>query len=309
MYLSLSISVWLTLLLAPLAGGLRVRIFIIFHDCGHGSFFKSKKANDILGSICGVLTLTPYYQWRHTHSIHHANSGVLEKRLETEVLPMTFKKYLRDSGDVLTLTVNEYRQLTSVQKLVYRVYRHPVMLFLVLPALFFVVLQRFASPKVARRERYSIYGTNLAIFAVVGLVGSLIGFGPYLMVELMIVLVTTTVGGWLFYVQHHFEQTYWQPRESWDFAQAALQGSSYYKLPWLLQWFTGNIGFHHIHHLSPRVPNYYLPRCHKASPLFRQTKAITFWSSMRSIFSNLWDEEQQKMVAFAHLKTQSQGLD
>ena len=302
-YLSLSFAWWLALLLAPLAAGFRVRLFIIFHDCAHGSFFQSKRANAILGSISGVLTLTPYYQWRHKHALHHANSGVLEYRGGGEVMPMSLKTYLRNNGDILTLTVKEYVQLSAWQRLVYRIYRHPVMLFLVLPALLFLILNRFPGLGTSRRERYSVYGTNLAILAVI-LVAGLLGVNlwSFLVVELLIAVLTSSVGGWLFYVQHSFEQTYWQPRAEWDFATAALRGSSYYKLPLLLQWFTGNIGFHHIHHLSPRVPNYYLSRCHRGSPLFQQTRAITFWSALRSVFSNLWDEEQQKMIAFGHLK-------
>lgn len=302
MYLSLSYSYWLTLVLAPLAAGCHVRTFIIFHDCGHGSFFKAAWANDVLGFICGILCLTPYYHWRHAHALHHATSGNLGRRVTGDVMPMSWSKYVDTNGSILTLTVKEYLQLSTWERAVYRVYRQPFVLFVLVPTFLFVVLHRFASADGGKKERYSVIGTNLALLAVSLLLIANIGIVPFLLVEVPIVILTTTIAVWLFYVQHQFEETYWEPKSHWDFVSAALQGSSYYKLPQVLQWFTGNIGFHHIHHLSPRIPNYYLQKCHEASQLFQQTRAITIWASGKTIFANLWDEEQRKMVGFRQLK-------
>lgn len=308
MYVSLTYSYWLTLALAPLAAGFQLRLFIIFHDCGHHSFFKSGWANDWLGSISGGLCFTPYFHWRHLHALHHTTVGNLGRRIEGELLPLTMKKYTENNGDVLTLTVKEYQQLSSGEKLVYRFYRNPLLLFLVMPLLLFVVLHRFANPKTARRERQSVYWTNLALLAVILGLGFSIGFVPLLLVELPILAIASSVGVWLFYVQHQFEESYWEQAGEWNFVVAALQGSSYYKLPALLQWFTGSIGFHHIHHLSPKVPNYYLQKCHNANPLFQQTRPVNMRSGLKSIFLRLWDEEQQKMIGFGADKLKSEEL-
>lgn len=303
MYAALGYSYWLTLALAPLAVGCHIRTFIIFHDCCHGSFFKAGWANDLLGFICGVICLTPYYHWRHSHALHHASSGDLGRRINDEMLPMALRKYTGTNGNILTLTVKEYARLSPWQQLVYRIYRHPLILFVLIPTLLFLVLHRFGSAKTGKRERLSVLFTNLAILSVSLLLILNIGLLPFLLVELPIIVLTSSLAVWLFYVQHQFEQAYWEQKPDWDFVRAALEGSSYYKLPRLLQWFTGNIGFHHIHHLSPRVPNYYLERCHRASLLFQQTQALTLRSGLRTIFANLWDEEQRKMVRFHHLKS------
>jgi acyl-lipid omega-6 desaturase (Delta-12 desaturase) len=302
MYLSLTFSYLLTLLLTPLAAGFHIRAFIIFHDCGHGAFFKSNRANNLLGSICGVICFTPYYHWRHSHALHHATSGDLGRRVQGGVLPMSLKRYTQIHGSILTLTVKEYRQLSGWERWIYRLYRNPFVLFGLLPTFLFVVLHRFSAADVGKRERYSVYGTNLALLAVSLFLIMTIGLIPFLLVEVPILILTTSIAAWLFYVQHQYEQAYWEQTPQWDFAKAALQGSSYYKLPHVLQWFTGNIGFHHIHHLSPRIPNYYLQPCHEANPLFQQTPAITLQSGMNSIFSNLWDEDQHKMVSFRYFK-------
>lgn len=290
MYLSLTYSYWLTLALALPTGGLLVRIFIIQHDCGHGSFFKSRKANDYLGSVCGLLTLTPYYYWRKSHAIHHASAGNLEER---------------GVGDIYTMTVKEYLQQSHWGRLKYRFYRHPLVLFGLAPIFLFVVLHRFPLPesKSWKRERASVWGTNLAIVGAVALLSLAIGFKAFLLIQLPITLVATTLGTWLFFVQHQFEDTYWAKEGEWDYTLAALRGSSYYKLPKILQWFTGNIGFHHIHHLSPRIPNYLLEKCHEENPLFQQVVVLTLGSSFRSIFLSLWDEEQRRLVSFRELKS------
>jgi acyl-lipid omega-6 desaturase (Delta-12 desaturase) len=298
MFLSLDYSYWLTLALAPLAAGFQLRVFIILHDCGHQSFFKSQKANDILGSICGVISFTAYYHWRHFHALHHATVGDLGRRVEGELLPMTIKKYALNNGDVLTLTLKEYQDLSGWEKLIYRFYRNPVLLFIVAPLLLFLVLHRFANPRASRRERYSVYLTNLAILAMLLVLVFTVGLGPLLLVGLPMVIISSTTGVWLFYVQHQFEETYWERGKQWNFVVAALKGSSYYKLPVILQWFTGNIGFHHIHHLNPRIPNYFLQKCHNSSPLFQQTESIGVKIGLKSIFLSLWDEEQKKMIGF-----------
>ncbi|MDB5082327.1 MAG: Fatty acid desaturase [Chloroflexi bacterium] len=299
MFQSLNYSYWLTLALAPLAAGFQLRVFIILHDCGHQSFFKSQKANDILGSICGVISFTAYYHWRHFHALHHATVGDLGRRVEGELLPMTIKKYALNNGDVLTLTLNEYQNLSGWEKLIYRFYRHPVLLFVVAPLLLFMVLHRFANSRASRRERYSVYLTNLAILAMLLALVFTIGLVPLLLVTLPMVILSSTAGVWLFYIQHQFEDTYWEKGKQWNFVVAALKGSSYYKLPLVLQWFTGNIGFHHIHHLNPRIPNYNLQKCHDANPLFQQTDAIGIKVGLRSIFLSLWDEEEKKMIGFS----------
>jgi omega-6 fatty acid desaturase (delta-12 desaturase) len=288
MYLSLDVSYWLTVALAVPAAGFLTRIFIILHDCGHGSFFKSTKANNILGTICGVFSLTPYYQWRHNHAVHHATSGDLDRRATWDV-PLTY-------------TVKEYQALPGWKKLFYRAYRHPIGLFVVAPSLLFIVAQRFSSPGSGRRERWSVVFTNLAILAILMVLGYFGGFGKILSIQLPITLIAGTMGIWLFYVQHQFEDTYWEHRAEWDFAEAALQGASYYKLPRLLQWFTGNIGLHHIHHLSSRIPNYALQACHDENPALQKVSTITLLTSLKCISLRLWDEETQKLVGFGHLK-------
>lgn len=288
MYRSLSISYWITAPLAILAGGFMVRIFIIFHDCGHGSFFKSRTANNILGFITGVLTFTPYFHWRWDHSLHHASAGDLDRR---------------GWGDVWTLTVQEYLEASRWKRFAYRLARHPVVLFVIAPLFLFLVKHRFPYVKASRRERNSVYWTNLAILGLASTLTWILGLEAYLLIQLTVMAVGGTAGVWLFYVQHQFEGVYWERGDQWDYAKAALQGSSFYKLPKILQWFSGNIGFHHIHHLSPRIPNYHLERCHKAEPLFQKVKAITLFSSFKSLTFRLWDEQCRKLVGYRHLRT------
>lgn len=292
MYRSLEISYWLTLALAIPAVGFYTRTFIIFHDCGHGSFFRSKKANTIIGYLTGVITFTPYHQWRHDHAIHHATAGDLDRR---------------GTGDVLTLTVDEYLELPFWKRLGYRLYRNPFVLLLLGPPLMFTIGYRFSHPTAGRRERASVYWTNLALLAIVVGLSWAIGIKAYLMVQLPIIIIASSVGVWLFYVQHNFEGAYWVRHDEWDYAKAGLRGSSYYKLPKILQWFTGNIGFHHIHHLSPRIPNYYLERCQKENLIFQQVKPLTFISSLKSMNLRLWDEQGRRLVGYRHLKIVKEG--
>jgi omega-6 fatty acid desaturase (delta-12 desaturase) len=288
MYLGLAISWWLTVPLVIVAGGLLVRLFIIFHDCGHGSYFKSRRANNVLGFITGALTFTPYFHWRWEHAIHHASAGDLDRR---------------GTGDVWTLTVQEYLASSRGNRFAYRLARNPVVLFALAPLFMFLVKQRFASSKASPRERRSVYWTNLAIVGIGAALSGVFGLQAYLLIQAGVMMVAGSAGVWLFYVQHQFEGVYWERRKEWDFAAAALQGSSFYKLPKILQWFSGNIGFHHIHHLSPRIPNYNLERCHKSEPLFQTVKPVTFFASFKSFTFRLWDEPRHKLVSFGYLRT------
>ena len=264
-----------------------MRLFIIHHDCGHGSFFKSRKANDIWGFITGVLTFTPYQLWRWEHAIHHSASGDLDRR---------------GLGSVWTMTVQEYLEASRWKRLAYRLTRNPFVLFLIAPFFLFVIRQRFSSKGASRRERHSVHWTNLAIVGMAIGLSLIFGLKAYLVIQLTMVMVAGSAGVWLFYVQHQFEGVYWQRHEKWDYLAAALHGSSFYKLPRILQWFSGNIGFHHIHHLSPRIPNYNLERCHNAEPLFQTVPPITLYSSLKSLTFRLWDEERRRLIGFGHLK-------
>jgi len=287
MYLSLGVSWWLLVPLAVLAGAFLVRVFIIFHDCGHGSYFKSRAANDIVGFITGLLTFTPFYQWRWDHALHHATSGHLDKR---------------GTGDLWTLTVQEYLESSRWKRFAYRLARNPILLFVVAPVFVLLIKQRFPSPKANKRERHSVYWMNLAILGMVVALSLVFGFKAYLLIQLTAMAVAGSAGFWLFYVQHQFEGVYWERGSDWDYTAAALQGSSFYKLPRILQWFTGNIGYHHIHHLSARIPNYNLERCHKADPLFQQVKPLTLLASLRTLTLRLWDENRKKLISFRQLK-------
>lgn len=289
MYLSLDISYWLTLLLAVPAAFMVVRIFIIQHDCGHGSFFKSRDANDLWGVICSLFTLTPYHYWKQGHSIHHASAGNLEAR---------------GIGDIYTMTVSEYLSSSKWERFKYRIYRNPVVLFLVIPTILFVILYRFpiARSKSLKPTYPSIYYTNLILGGIFVLTGLTLGFTEVLMIQLPVTFISSTAGVWLFYVQHQFEETYWANDEAWNFTLSALQGSSYFKLPKILQWATGNIGYHHIHHLSPKIPNYHLEKCHKENPVFQQAVTLTLLTSFKTMFLSLWEENQKKLVSFRYLK-------
>jgi omega-6 fatty acid desaturase (delta-12 desaturase) len=287
MYFALQVSWWLVVPLAILAGALTVRIFIIFHDCGHGSFIKSRRANDILGFVSGMLTFTPYFHWRWEHALHHGNSGDLDRR---------------GVGDIWTMTVQEYLESSRWKRFAYRLARNPFILFVVAPAFLFIFRQRFASSSANPRERRSVWWMNLAIAAMATGLSLLFGWKAYLIIQLTVTVVAGACGVWLFYVQHQFEDAYWERSGEWDYTMAALQGSSFYKLPKILQWFSGNIGFHHIHHLSPRIPNYNLERCHESHPLFQRVKPLTFLESFKTMSYRLWDEKLRKLVSFRHIK-------
>ncbi len=287
-YLSLSVSYWLTLLLAVPTAGCLVRIFIIQHDCGHGSFFNNRKWNDRVGKICGIFTLVPYYQWRKSHAIHHANSGKLGD--------------MRGVGDIYTMTVDEYFHASKWRQFGYRVFRNTFFLIGLVPFFFFAIGYRF-SDKLTKgqgweKERQSVYMTNLGILIMAGLAIWAVGLKPFLLVQIPLTYVATTAGVWFFFVQHQYEDAYWAKDEDWSYVDAALKGSSYYKLPRILQWFSGNIGFHHIHHLSPRIPNYKLEETYNADPLFRDVNELTLRSSFGTLELGLWDEDEQRLIRF-----------
>ena len=284
---SLEYGYWITLLLAVPAAGLLVRFFVIQHDCGHGSFFRSRSANDALGRLIGVLILTPYADWRNAHAIHHASSGNLGRR---------------GVGDISTLTVKEYASLPRRKRLAYRLYRHPLVLFGIGPCYQFLLRHRLPAELLhaGRRAWVSTLSTNLLILGVAAIMVSTIGLERLLMVHLPIVVMASTAGVWLFYIHHQFENTYWEQQQDWDSRTAAMQGSSCYELPSALRWFTGDIGLHHIHHLSSRIPNYRLRECLEANPEL-EVRRLTMAESWKAIWLALWDEEQGRLVGFRHL--------
>lgn len=290
MYRSLEISYWLTLALAVPAAGFLVRTFIIFHDCCHGSFLQSKRATDIVGFVTGVLTFTPYDRWRREHSMHHATAGDLDRRDQ--------------GGEIWTLTVDEYRASPLRTRIAYRFYRSPLVMLTVGPSFLFLFKHRFSYRGARRRERLNVYWTNVGVVAFVGLLIWLMGLRAYLMIQLPIMIFGGAVAVWLFYVQHQYEGVYWDRHDQWDYTRAAIEGSSFYELPRILHWFTGNIGYHHIHHLSPRVPNYLLPKCHAENPSLAPTRPLTVLASLKSLRLRLWDEEHQEMVGFRYLREQ-----
>ncbi|MFB5189333.1 fatty acid desaturase [Alicyclobacillus fastidiosus] len=286
-YMSLSVSVWITLAITLIASGFFLRIFIIFHDCCHHSFFKSRKANELVGIVTGILTFFPYHQWKYEHSVHHATSSNLTKR---------------GTGDMWTLTVSEYQNLSAIRRMRYRLYRNPFVMFGLGPLQLFLIEYRFNRKGAGRKERLNTYLTNLVLAATTAILCLTLGWRGVLLVEGPILYISGVVGIWLFYVQHQFEDTYFEEADKWDYVSAALQGSSYYKLPKLLQWVTGNIGFHHIHHLGPRVPNYNLQRVHDSYPALQNVPSVGVFSSLRSLRYRLWDEGNKKFVRFRDIR-------
>jgi len=286
MYFSLSVSYWLTLALAVPTALLAIRLFVIHHDCGHRSLFKSKKANDTVGFWLGVLVFTPYECWRREHAVHHANSGDLDRRY--------------GPGEIHTMTVEEYRNANWKQKLGYRIYRNPLFLFGVGPFLHFIIRQRLTLgvPKTWKQERRSIHLTNLALVPILTFMCWLVGPWQFLIIHVPVMWIAAQIGVWMFYVQHQYEDAFWKKHEDWDYVDAAIQGSSYYRLPKLLQWFTASIGVHHVHHLDSRIPNYNLQRCHDDNPEFKQAVVLTLRESLSCMFLKLWDDKQQKLVSY-----------
>lgn len=275
---------WGLLLIVPAALFL-VRMFMIQHDCGHQAFFKSKTANDWVGRACGVLTLTPYDYWRRTHAVHHGTHGNLDRR---------------ELGGIDTLTVAEYQALSPLRRLLYRLYRHPLVMFGIGPAYLFVIQHRipYGEMRAGWRPWFEIMATNLAIAALFTCSILLGGLGPFLMVHLPVVVLAATVGVWLFYVQHQFEDTHWSRAGDWDLHEAAFQGSSHYDLPGPLKWMTAHIGVHHVHHLNSRIPFYRLPKVLKDNPALAEAKKLTLWESFKCVPLALWDEGSGRLVSF-----------
>jgi len=281
------ISFWLTLPFIILASGFLVRVFIIFHDCGHGSFFKFKKLNIIVGKACGILAFTPYHRWTDSHRLHHQSVGNLDKR---------------GFGDVWTLTVDEYQQSGPWQRFLYRLFRQPLLLVLFLGPMSFIVTNRFTTRKMNKKQRLNIYFTNVVMLALAIGTSLLIGWQTFLLIQLPVIYIAAIGGVYLFYLQHQYDDVSWRRTEDWNYHDMALEGSSFFKLPAVLQWFTGNIGFHHVHHLGPTIPNYNLPKCHAENSLFHDVKPITFFRSFHSLRLRLWDETNQKIISFRELR-------
>ncbi|MDC3415958.1 fatty acid desaturase [Aquibacillus salsiterrae] len=286
-YQSIEVSVWLSIVCSVIAAAFVVRIFIIFHDCAHLSFFENKKANRILGTLTGIITHFAYEKWKRSHSIHHATSGNLDKRGE---------------GDIWIMTVDEYLKASVWTRLQYRLYRNPLVMFGFGPIFLFIVNNRFNRKGAKRKERLNTYIINVSIVLIYTALILTIGLQNFLIVQLPILFVSGALGIWLFYVQHQFEDTYFENEDEWDYVKAAVDGSSYYKLPKLLQWITGNIGFHHVHHLAPRVPNYNLEKAHESTPPLQHATTITLKTSLESVRFRLYDEKNKQFITFKEAK-------
>ena len=286
-YATLGVSILLTLALAIPTAGFLVRTFIVFHDCGHGSMLPSKRANAYLGAFTGLLVLAPFTRWRHDHAVHHATSGDLERR---------------GVGDVLTLTVAEYRARTPRGRLAYRLIRNPLVMFGLGPVFAMIIGPRVVAKGARPRMRNSVLATDLALATIAAGLCLLIGWQQFLLVWAPSAMLAGSVGIWLFYVQHQFEDAYWQSADDWTYAEAGLRGSSYLRLPKVLQFFTGNIGLHHVHHLNARIPNYNLQAAHDANPVLHGVPTLSLWDGLRSVRLKLWDEQRGKLVTFAQAR-------
>lgn len=282
-YVLLQYSPWLTALCSILASGFVIRAFIIFHDCTHGSFFKSKKANAIIGNITGIVTSFPYEKWKREHTIHHASSSNLDKR---------------GIGDIDMLTVDEYLEKSKLGRLGYRLYRNPIVMFGLGPLLMVLVLNRFNRKDAKRKERLNTYFNNIVLLVICTTLILIFGWSTFLLVHGLTLFVAGSLGIWLFYIQHTYEDSYFEVDSEWDYVKAAVEGSSYYKLPKVLQWITGNIGFHHVHHLSPRVPNYKLEDAHESIKPLQQATTITLKTSFESIRYKLYDADNYRFISF-----------
>ncbi|MHB9131788.1 MAG: fatty acid desaturase [Armatimonadota bacterium] len=278
---------WSTLVMSVPAAGLLIRTFIFLHDGTHGSFFPSPRANAILGFFVGVLTLTPYGQWRWSHLRHHGAFANLDRR--------------DAGGDIKLMTVEEYRAAPRRRRIKYRLYRHPLVMFGFGSTMLFSIIFRFPSHGAPPQERRSVWLTDGAILAMVAAAGLTIGIQPFLLVMAPVWVIAWTVGVWLFYIQHQFTGVYWARQEEWDFFRASLEGASYYRLPKVLQWFTGNIGLHHLHHLRPRIPNYHLQQAYDETPAVQAVKPVTLRSSLASLRLNIYDEERKELISFHDL--------
>jgi acyl-lipid omega-6 desaturase (Delta-12 desaturase) len=285
MYFMLDVSYLLVLAIAVPTAGFLVRTFIVFHDCTHGSFMPSKRANEWVGAICGLFVFAPFQRWRHQHAMHHATSGDLERR---------------GDGDVPTLTVEEYKARDWRGRLGYRLFRNPLVMFTIGPIYSMIIGPRYISRDARPRLRRSVLRTNLALLVMIGGLCWLIGWQDYLLIQVPTLLLAGSAGVWLFYVQHQFEDAYWESADGWSYADAALRGSSYLRLPKVLQFFTGNIGLHHVHHLNARVPNYNLQRAHDANPIFHDVPKLSMWDGLKAVRYKLIDTDNGgRMVGFS----------
>jgi acyl-lipid omega-6 desaturase (Delta-12 desaturase) len=287
MYLTLSVSYLLVLVIAVPASGFLLRTYILFHDCTHGSFLPTKRANAWLGVVLGLIVYSPFHSWRHNHAVHHATSGDLDRR---------------GVGDVPTLTVAEYYALPWRKRTAYRLFRNPLVMFGVGPIWALMVAPRFVHRSDRPRIRRSVIATNVALGAIVGALCWLVGWQEFLLVQLPTAWLAGSAGVFLFFVQHQFEDAYWESSDDWTYADAALQGSSYLRLPKVLQFFTGNIGVHHVHHLSARIPNYNLQRAHDANPIFHGVPTLSLWDGLRTVRLKLWDEDRGRLVTWAQAR-------
>jgi acyl-lipid omega-6 desaturase (Delta-12 desaturase) len=294
MYLALDVSYLLVLALSVPAAGFLLRTYILFHDCTHGSFMRTKRANTWLGIGLGLLVYSAFHSWRHNHAVHHATAGDLDRR---------------GVGDVPTLTVREYQALRWKKRLGYRLFRNPLVMFGLGPIYAFVIQQRMVSRSMRPRIKRSVMATNIALAVLVTTVCLLFGWQEYLLLQWPAALLAGSAGVWLFYVQHQFEDAYWENAGEWTYADAALRGSSYLKLPKVLQFFTGNIGLHHVHHLSARIPNYNLQRAHDENPIFHDVPTISLIEGIRAVRLKLWDEDRRRLVTFAEARTPRAAAD
>lgn len=288
-YQALSISIILSLAVSVIAAGFMVRTFIIFHDCAHQSFFKNKKLNRILGTFTGILTHFAFSKWAREHAIHHATSGNLDQR---------------GIGDIWIMTVKEYQNASRFKRFQYRLYRNPIIMFGLGPFSLFLYSNRFNRKDARKKERRNTYFINISLVLIYALLALTLGWEAILFVQLPIAYVAGVLGIWLFYVQHQFEDSYFENESEWDYVKAAVDGSSYYKLPKWLEWLTGNIGYHHVHHLAPRVPNYNLDKAHMETPPLHKATTITLKTSLESIRFRLFDEDSKTFVSFKHVKNQ-----
>jgi omega-6 fatty acid desaturase (delta-12 desaturase) len=298
-YLALCVAMYLMLRVSPLipvalvipTAGFLVRVFVVFHDCAHASLLPSRRANAWVGTVLGLLVFSPYRRWRHDHAGHHATSGDLDRR---------------GIGDVPTLTVTEYQARSWRGRLAYRLFRHPMVMFGFGPVFAMLIGPRIVARRAPSRMRNSVLGTNAALLIIVGALCWLIGWEDFLIVWAPAALLAGSVGIWLFYVQHQSADAYWQRHGQWSYAEAALLGSSYLKLPKLLQFFTGNIGLHHVHHLNPRIPNYHLQRAHDGNAIFAGVPTVSIRDGLRAVRFKLWDEETARLLTFAQADRQPQ---
>ncbi|NJP36995.1 fatty acid desaturase [Alkalicoccus luteus] len=286
-YVSLSVSYWLTLPILVVAAGFVVRTFIIFHDCTHGSFFKSAKANKAVGFLTGVITHFAFEKWKRSHTIHHATSGNLDKR---------------GTGDIWIMTVEEYAAARFLQRMSYRLYRNPIVMFGLGPIFLFLVDNRFNRRGAKKKERLNTHLITATIAVIYALLIWAVGLQAFLLIQLPILFISGALGIWLFYVQHQFEDSYFENESEWDFVKAAVDGSSYYQLPKVVQWLTGNIGYHHVHHLSPKVPNYRLEQTHENTAPLQKVTTITLWTSLKAVNFRLYDEKNKRFTGYGAAK-------